>query len=64
MQAVVRSILDKVWETGDIYKAKYEGGSNFPRPFSWHLMLLCIALGLRLSLEASHQGTLDPATFI
>lgn len=26
MQAVVRAILDRVWEKGDIYKAKYEGG--------------------------------------
>ena len=41
MQAVVRSILDKVWETGDIYKAKYEGGLN-PRPFPWRLPPLCI----------------------
>ena len=24
-QAVVKSILSRVWETGDIYKAKYEG---------------------------------------
>ncbi len=26
LQAVVRSILSRVWDTGDIYKAKYEGG--------------------------------------
>ena len=25
VQTVVRAILDRVWEKGDIYKAKYEG---------------------------------------
>ena len=34
-QAVVKSILRRVWETGDIYKAKYEGDRP-PQLFSRH----------------------------
>ncbi len=44
IQAVVRSILDKVWETGDIYKAKYEGGSNMLSPLSM-ICCCCVLCG-------------------
>ena len=30
-EGVVRAILDRVWERGDIYKAKYEGAAVLPR---------------------------------
>ena len=38
-QAVVKAILSKVWETGDIYKAKYEG--DRPPPFFSQSSELC-----------------------
>ncbi len=30
-ERVVRAILERVWERGDIYKAKYEGAAPVPR---------------------------------
>ena len=30
-QAVVRAMLERVWERGDIYKADYEGALVHPR---------------------------------
>ncbi len=40
MQAVVRAILERVWEKGDIYKAKYEGGLPSLMPHNTSLRIL------------------------
>ena len=44
LQAVVRAMLERVWERGDIYKANYEGAPPAPTG-------VCLALPIRLHLQ-------------
>lgn len=64
MQAVVRSILDKVWETGNIYKDKYEGGSNFSRPLPMASSAAVYHVRAASLFRSISQRSLVAATFI
>ena len=53
-QVVVKSILSRVWETGDIYKAKYEGNSALYLVSHYHLLLRSLRLGIKVSSLNTH----------